>query len=520
MFFLIVSIYTVFLFSFFIINFYNEYDQAKDILKNENESAQNLINIHIEAFTYYNNQIDDLIAINMNSFLLAEEPFVEETNKELISILFRDNRYFDNLLIINVSEEIEYAYQTISIDILNLNLLNEVNSTNRSILTNQLHPNYYTIIYQYNPDIYFIYYYCQEAMNTLTGNHFFIQDTQENQLIYSQQQIDIPESGKEGFTNFFQGNHFSYYLKVNVFDDSYYYVTQISQKEIFNAVIASSVIPFIVSLLILAFLFFLSYLKIVQIIKKPYERFIFEVESLEEKDFNYLASLNELQTDYVEFSLILKEFKKICLYNKNNYENIIQGIKNELTNAQEGNKSKSLFLANMSHEMRTPLNSIIGYTQLTKKIGFVNQEKVEEYFSCIHNSSEILLQKINDILDLSKIESKQFELHEKPTQIVQVIKDMYDLLSIQAEKKNVDFTFYIDPQIPQYLDIDNTRLKQVLINLCANAIKFTDEGCVKLEVDVFGYTNDSVLLEYIVTDTGIGIPKNKIDNIFYSFCSS
>lgn len=519
MFLLIVIIYTVFLLFFFIINCYNEYENAKSELQQQNQYTENIIDKHIDNFHSYNTQVHDLIGFKISVLLPNKSaPFLSDSDKQLLDIFFKENHYFNNFLVINFQKELEYAFnKETSIEKFNFNILNNLSLENQSILTNRLDPDHLTIIYQYNSNEYFIYYIGQDSMNALLNNQFLIQDINENNLIDMQNSINIPENKESGFTPFFEDDHFNYFHKVNYFNHSYYFITQMSQKVVFDNVISSSILPFIVSLLILAFLFFLSYLKIIQIIRKPYERFIYEVESLEEKDFNYISSINESQADYIEFSEILMEFKKICLYNKNNYENIIQGMKNELTQAQEGNKSKSFFLANMSHEMRTPLNSIIGYTQLTKKIGFNNQEKVQEYFECINNSSDILLQKINDILDLSKIESKQFELHEKTTQIVQVIKEIYDLLNIQAEKKNIEFTYYIDPQIPQYLDIDSTRLKQILINLCINAIKFTDKGSVKLEVVAFGYTNDSVLLDYIITDTGIGIPKDKIDTIFIPF---
>ncbi|HEY8365484.1 MAG TPA: ATP-binding protein, partial [Haloplasmataceae bacterium] len=157
------------------------------------------------------------------------------------------------------------------------------------------------------------------------------------------------------------------------------------------------------------------------------------------------------------------------------------------------------------------------YTQLTQKIGFDNLEKVKEYFENIQNSSDILLQKVNDILDFSKIESKHFKLLEKPTNISKLVKEVYDLLKIQADRKNLNFSYILDPYLPEYLEIDEIRLKQVLINICSNAIKFTDKGSVKMQVKVFGYTNDAIYLEYIISDTGIGIPKDKIDTIFVPF---
>ncbi|QVK18899.1 response regulator [Mycoplasmatota bacterium] len=519
MFIQIVIIYTVFLISFFIINCFNELDNAKRKLQQQNQVAQNIIDKHIDHFSSYNTQVHELIGFKLSVVIPGKNtPFLTETDEQLLDIFFKENHYFNNFLIVNSQEKLEYAYiKDTSIENYNFDILNNLNLQNQNILTNQLDKNYLTIINKYNSNEYFIYFISQGSMDDLLDNQFIIQGVSENNLIHISNNVDIPENKEAGFTPFFKGECFNYYNKVDYFNQSYYFITQMSQNEVFNNVISSSIIPIVISLVTLVILFFLYYFKSIQIIRKPYERFIYEVESLEDKDHNYISSINESQADYMEFAAILVEFKKIFSYNKKNYENIIQGMKNDLKQAQESNKSKSLFLANMSHEMRTPLNSIIGYAQLTKKIGFNNQKKVEEYFDCINNSSDILLQKVNDILDLSKIESKQFELHEKPTQIVQVIKEMYDLLSIQAEKKNIEFTYSIDPQIPHYLEIDSTRLKQILINLCSNAIKFTNKGSVKLEVEAFGYTNDSILLDYIITDTGVGIPKDKIDTIFIPF---
>ncbi len=510
--FIIIIIYTVFLLSFVIINGYDEYNDSKSDLQLANNSKKDIINNHIDQFQFYNFQIDDVISLNHN------KPFLSDQDKHYLTTLFTNNHFFDSFMIIDKNQNITFSYPEKVSDNIDFDIFSLLNSDNDTILTNRFDVNYLTIIHKHNEEQYYVYFFCKSSMKEIFDtNLFFIQDSNNYSLLNNKTNLVIPPDKLTGFTDLFKGSYYGYYQTDTIFGHNYYLITQISKTLFLKQVWLSSLIPFLSSLVILSFLFLLSHRKINQIIKKPYEVFIYEVESLEEKDFNYLSSINEKETEYLEFSQILKEFKKIILYNKNNYENMIQGIKNELTQAQEGNKSKSLFLANMSHEMRTPLNSIIGYTQLTKKIGFENTKKVEEYFSSINNSSEILLQKVNDILDLSKFESKQFELHEKPTQLVQVIKEMHDLLNIQATKKNIEFSFYLDPQIPKYLNVDSTRLKQILINICANAIKFTDAGSVKLEVEVFGYTNDSVYLEYMITDTGCGIPKDQIDNIFVPF---
>ena len=224
-----------------------------------------------------------------------------------------------------------------------------------------------------------------------------------------------------------------------------------------------------------------------------------------------------LDSPYQETYAFLNYFKRFCENNKMNVDNQINSLRHELEQAKYSNKAKSLFLANMSHEMRTPLNSIIGYTQLIHKFGFENIEKVKEYMGHISTSSDILLQKINDILDLAKIEANQFELQASPQNIRMLVKEVYDLLEISANKKGLEFDYFIDPQIPNFLMIDPTRFKQILINLCSNAIKFTNAGHIKLEIELFGHINNAVILEYRVSDTGEGINKEDLNKIFVPF---
>lgn len=183
--------------------------------------------------------------------------------------------------------------------------------------------------------------------------------------------------------------------------------------------------------------------------------------------------------------------------------------------AEEQNKAKSDFLANMSHEIRTPMNGVIGMASLLDTTSLNVEQK--EYVDTIKVSGETLLTIINDILDLSKIESGKMELESHPFKVAKVIEETYDLLGVKANEKGLDLLYYIDPHVPSEIMGDITRFRQILVNLVSNAIKFTDTGEVCITANVIGMEDDMYTLEFAVKDTGIGIPKEKYYKLFSSF---
>ena len=183
--------------------------------------------------------------------------------------------------------------------------------------------------------------------------------------------------------------------------------------------------------------------------------------------------------------------------------------------AEEADRAKTQFLANISHELRTPLNSIIGYAELNllppeKKNG-------KEYSSFIIRESEKLLYLVNDLLDFAKLEFHKLKLETIDFSIHEMINDTVDMLRLKAERKGLEFSVNVDGEVPEYLSGDPYRLRQVLVNLLDNAIKFTQAGFVALRVVVKERQEKSCILRFDVEDTGIGIPVDIQRRIFESF---
>ena len=191
-------------------------------------------------------------------------------------------------------------------------------------------------------------------------------------------------------------------------------------------------------------------------------------------------------------------------------------LSNAIAQAEDASKAKSDFLANMSHEIRTPLNGIIGFTHLLMNTE-MNHNQLE-YMDAINESATILKGIINDVLDLSKIESRNLELYIEKIDLLELVHHVVFLFKHQASQKRIDLILKIDDAVPQYIFTDSVRLKQILINLLGNALKFTSFGQIELDlIQIKAAKKNETTLQFSIKDTGIGIKLQNQEKIFQSF---
>ncbi len=255
--------------------------------------------------------------------------------------------------------------------------------------------------------------------------------------------------------------------------------------------------------------------------KEVYDTLVSAVDYYQQILANYHL-VNQLTIAQTELTEINRTLEQKVDQRTRDLQAVNEQLKTAKEKAEVANQTKSEFIANMSHELRTPMNAVLGFSELLDSL--VSDTKQKEYLQAIRTGGQSLLTLINDILDMSKIEAGRMEIQAKPIHLRRLIDEIPTIFSLKLSEKNLAFHTEVDHRLPEILNLDETRMRQVLFNLVGNAIKFTEAGHVKLIVQQEGEPHPGVepatseIDLYIgVEDTGVGIPESQQQEIFEAF---
>ncbi len=340
-----------------------------------------------------------------------------------------------------------------------------------------------------------------KAMNAVKG---IFQDENGNYTIYGEPDFKLAREIMHG-----DEYHKAKIRIMKPLDDFYKAFESRTKQKVDDAKIVLQKQEFNVNVIVLfsVLLFLLSFFIILFRIIYPIDLLRIAMVRLSSNDMSVEVEKNKYEDEVGDMIGAVQIFK-------DNTEKLIeseQQIKKAMQEATHANKAKSIFLARMSHELRTPLNAILGFTNLLNKSENINlQEK--KNLDTIKRSGKHLLNIINEILELSKIEAGKIELNPKAFQLPELIKDIDSMFAFRCESKGLTFHLNVDNNIPNIIKADEQRLRQILINLLGNALKFTKEGKITLNI----YEKNKRLF-FEVKDTGIGIEKEDQKKIFKPF---